>query len=151
MESVKDLALVAGVPITLVLSLMTLYFSWKSSKRTSFVNTVTSERVKWIGKVRENIAELCALCDQWMLNLAAGRTDLQHKIERLKNEIRLQLNPIDPHDQTITKLLTRLPTIQQSMTPQDYAKIQNELISATQRMLKREWDKVKDEANHGRI
>ena len=67
----------------------------------------------------------------------------------MKNEIRLQLNPKDAEDQDIERLLARLPSWTNSMTPEEYSKLQGNLVSATQAMLKREWDKVKDEAVHG--
>lgn len=148
--SAKDLLLQAGVLVTLVLGLVNLYFNLRVAKRTSFINTVTAERVKWISKVRENVATLCALCDQWIFHAAqASRPELQRQIESKKNEIRLQLNPHDPEDQDIARLLDRLPSWSQSMTPEAYAKLQELIVKATQAMLKREWDKVKDESVRG--
>ncbi|QKO21167.1 hypothetical protein [Rhodoferax sp. BAB1] len=146
----KDFLLQAGVAVTFVLGLVNLYFNVKTSKRTSFINTVTSERVKWIGKIRTDIAELCALCDQWILHPNhQPLPDLHREMERLKNQIRLQLNPNDPEDQNIERLLDQLPSWTQSSTLEDYLMLQASLVSATQAMLKREWDKVKDEALHG--
>ena len=146
----KDLLVEAGVVVTLVLGLVNLYFNLRAAKRTSFINTVTSERVKWIAKVRQNVSTLCALCDQWMLHPNhQPMPDVQRQIEQVKSEIRLQLNPNDPEDQDIERLLGRLPGWTQSMTPEDYWKLQATLVTATQAMLKREWDKVKDEALRG--
>lgn len=148
--SAKDLLLQAGVVVTLVLGLVNLYFNLRAAKRTAFINTVTSERVKWIAKVRENVATLCSLCDQWMWHRTQESTpDLQRQIESKKNEVRLQLNPKDPEDKEIARLLDRLPSWVQSMTPEDYRSLQSLLINATQAMLKREWDKVKEEATRG--
>ena len=146
----KDLLLQLGVLVTLALGLVNLYFNWRGARRTSFINTVTSERVKWIAKVRENVATLCALCDHWMLHKTQESIpELQKQIEAKKNEIRLQLNPNDPEDKDIARLLDRLPSWTQSMTPEDYRDLQVLLVGATQVMLKREWDKVKDEAING--
>ena len=148
--SSKDLLLQGGVVVTLILGLVNLYFNLRSARRTSFINTVTSERVKWIAKVRENVATLCSLCDQWMWHKTQESTpDLQRQIESKKNEVRLQLNPGDPEDREIARLLDGLPSWVQSMTPEDYRARQTLLINATQAMLKREWDKVKEEAVRG--
>ena len=148
--SAKELLLPAGVFVTLILGLVNLYFNLRTAKRTAFVNTVTSERVKWIAKVRENVATLCSLCDQWMWHKTQDSTpDLQKQIESKKNEVRLQLNPDDPEDKEIARLLDRLPSWVQSMTPEEYRSLQTLLINATQAMLKREWDKVKEEAIRG--
>lgn len=150
MIETKDFLLQAGVVVTLVLGLVNLYSNLRVAKRTAFVNTVTSERVKWIAKVRENVSTLCSLCDQWMLHRTQDNTpELQRQIERVKNEIRLQLNSSDPDDQDIERLLARLPSWTNSPTHEEYSKLQATLVSATQAMLKREWDKVKDEAVRG--
>lgn len=146
----KELILHAGVGVTLLLGVANLYFTLRAGKRTAFINTVTTERVKWIAKVRQNISNLCALCDQWMSHRTQEATpELQRQIEQLKNEVRLQLNPKDSEDQEIERLLARLPTWTQSMAPEAYWKLQAALVAATQTMLKREWDKVKDESIHG--
>jgi SOS-response transcriptional repressor LexA len=146
----KDLFLQAGVAVTLVLGVVNLYFTLKAGKRTTFINTVTSERVKWIGKVRQNMASLCSLCDQWMNHpQQASAPALQQHIEQLKAEVTLQMNPGDPEDKEIARLLARLPSWTRTMTQEEYMKLHAALITATQAMLKREWDKVKAEAVHG--
>ncbi len=147
--STNEVVLFAGVVVTLALGIANLTYNLKTGKRTAFVNTVTSERIKWISKVRENISNLCALCDQWIMHHPQDASELQRKIEQLKNEILLQLNPNDPEDQDIERLIGRLPSWTQSMTPEDYWKLQAALIVATQILLKREWDKVKDESTKG--
>lgn len=150
MIDAKDLLLQAGVVVTLVLGLVNLYFNLRAAKRTAFVNTVTSERVKWIAKVRENMATLCSLCDQWMLHRTQeNAAELHRQIERIRYEIRLQLNPNDPEDKEIEQLLARLPDWTHSLSIEDYSALQTSLVTATQSMLKREWDKVKDEAVEG--
>ncbi len=147
--SVKDIVLFTGVAVTLVLGVANLVYNLKTSKRAAFVNTVTSERIKWISKVRENISNLCALCDQWMIHRPQDTSEIQRKIEQLKNEIRLQLNPNDPEDKDIERLIGRMPNWNQSMTHEDYWSLQSALITSAQTLLKREWDKVKDESTQG--
>lgn len=146
----KDILLQAGVVVTLVLGIINLYFNLRTAKRTAFVNAVTSERVKWIAKVRENMSTLCSLCDQWMNHRTQDNTpELQRQIERIKNEIRLQLNPNDLEDKEIERLLARLPSWAIPIAHEEYSILQNDLVVATQAMLKREWDKVKEEAVNG--
>jgi hypothetical protein len=147
---IEDNLLPAGVLVTLVLGIVNLFFNLRDAKRRDFINTVTSERVKWIAKVRDNVSTLCALCNQWVFHPnQEPLPELQRKIEQVKNEIRLQLNPNDTEDQEIVRLLARLPGWTNSMKPEDYIKLQDALVIATQAMLKREWDKVKDESTRG--
>ncbi len=150
MVELKDLLLQVGVVVTLVLGLVNLYFNLRAAKRTSFINTVTSERVKWIAKVRQNVSSMCALCDQLILHPNhQPMPDVLRQVEQVKSELRLQLNPNDPEDKEIERLLARLPSWNQSMSPDEYHKLQALVVTATQAMLKREWDKVKDEALSG--
>lgn len=140
----------AGVVASLGLGLVNIYFNFRTAKRTTFINTVTSERVKWISKFREDLSNLCALCNQWLLHPdQQTRPEQLRKIEQAKNEIRLKLNPNDTDDKEIERLLARLPSWTQGISYEDYLILQNALVTAAQAMLKREWDKVKDEALRG--
>jgi hypothetical protein len=145
----KDWGLFLGIMVTLALGIANLIYNLRTSKRTAFVNVVTSERIKWIEKVRDSVAMLFALSEKWMFNRPADYADLQREIEQLKLKIRLQLNPKDAEDKEIEHLLERLPNWRQSMSADDFYALKDSLAVATQAMLKREWDKVKDEAMRG--
>jgi hypothetical protein len=147
---IKDWLLFLGVPVTFIIGIANLWSNLITSKRTAFVNTVTSERIKRISKFRENISSLCALCDQWMLfRTQENSADLQHRIAQLRNEIRLQLNLNDFEDKDIESLLAKLPSWTQSMTPEVYLELQQKLVTSAQSLLSKEWDKVKDESVYG--
>ncbi|WP_133246239.1 hypothetical protein [Acidovorax sp. 99] len=145
---IKDIVLGAGVVVTLLLGLFNLYFNLRAGKRAAFVNTVTNERVKWISKVRGIVSELCALSDEWMRSGSNMELERQKQMFQLQDELRLMMNPSDPLDLQITGLLDRFPSW--TYGPGDeFQGTRKALISATQVMLKREWDKVKDEAVRG--
>jgi hypothetical protein len=146
---IKDIVLFAGVLVTLILGIANLIYNLKTSKRSAFVNTVTAERIKWISKMRDNISHLCALCDQLVCQPPQDRAEFLRQIEQLKNEISLQLNLNHREDQDVESHLKKLPNFSNSMSPDDYWKLQATLISSTQALLKREWDKVKDESTKG--
>ena len=149
---IKDILVITGLLITLCLGLFNLWFNWHISKRSSFVNTVTSERIKWISQVRDRLAELLSVCEQWMMHRTQERTpNLQSQIDTLRAELRLLLNPLDQEDVDVERLLLRLPDWHNSMTPEDFFAIRELLIIACKSMLKREWDKIKDESEKGRI
>jgi hypothetical protein len=145
----KDWLLLLGVAATFMLGIANLIYNLRASKRSAFVNTVTTERIKWISKVRENISKLIALCVKWTYNRPPDMADLQQEMEQLTLEIRLQLNPKDPEDKEIERLLDRLPSWRQSMSDEEFHTLQKEITTSTQALLKREWDKVKDEAVNG--
>lgn len=145
--SAKDAAVYLGILVTFVLGLYNL----RHNKKTAFINTVTSERIKWIGKIRENISKLYALTDKWVHNRPQECAELLREIEQIKFEIRLQLNRKDAEDRELERLLERLPNMRQSMTPEDLIALRDALIMTSQDLLKREWEKVKEEAEKGKL
>lgn len=145
--SAKEGVLFLGVVVTLVLGLYNL----RHNKRTAFINTVTSERVKWIAKLRENISKLYSLSDKWYRLHPQDYGEMFREIEHLKFEIRLQLNRSDPEDRELERLLERLPNPRQSMTEEEFITLREALLSTSQDMLKREWEKVKQEAEKGNV
>ena len=60
MES-KALVAIAGIGVTLAVSVANLAYSLWSNKRTFFINTVTSSRLKWIDSLRDKVAEFIAV------------------------------------------------------------------------------------------
>ena len=146
----SQLLLQAGVLVTLLLGLFNLYFNLRSAKRAQFINTVTSERIKWIASVRGNMAHLLALCDKWQWHKTQQTIpELQQSIERIRSELKLQLNPKDVEDQDIERLLSGLPSWDKAMDTSAFTTLRSALVEATQRLLKREWDKVKEESLRG--
>ena len=56
----KDAIAIAGIGVTLVVSSANLAYSHWSNKRSSFVNTVTTSRLKWIDSLRDKVSEFMA-------------------------------------------------------------------------------------------
>ena len=50
----KEIVVTLGIVVTLFLGLWNLIINYRNSRRTSFINTVTSERIKWIDKLRRS-------------------------------------------------------------------------------------------------
>lgn len=137
--------------VTIVVTALALYHTWINSTRTSFINTVTGERVKWIGKLRENMSRLMSMSANWQ----AKFTDFNYRVDldQLVTEIRLQLNPREKEDHRLEELLMENGHLE---TEGHGAKsvastMRNEIITLTQTILKREWDRVKKEAKYGDI
>lgn len=108
----KDIALAAGVVVTLVLGIWNLTANYRTSKRTSFINTVTSQRVQWIELLRQDIAAFCGLTYTWCSSELEGKAselDVVKDIDRLRHLILLRLNPDGVHDKAIEKLVTEIP------------------------------------------
>jgi hypothetical protein len=69
----KDFVLAAGLVVTFVLGVWNAVANHRFNKRTTFVNTVTSQRIKWIEQLRQDVGAFCGLIYHW------SHTDIQGK------------------------------------------------------------------------
>lgn len=145
--------------MALPISLWGLWVGLVSSRKARFINTVTNQRIQWIELLRQDIAKFVGLAGLMIFDLAktakypvATSADNQIELHRLHRVILLRLNPDGPADCEIADLL---PKIQKAAFTHDAAQFGDQplekLTELAQRMLKTEWEKVKREAENGRI
>jgi len=145
----KDWVLAAGVLVTFGLGIWNLVVSLRLNRRTSYVNTVTSQRIKWIEQVRQDVATFCGLTHTWCAsNLAGSPQELEFikEIDRLRYVIRLRLNPNGKYDKEIEALVLAIPMLTDGSRQDELRKASEAIVIATQAMLKEEWEKVKQES-----
>jgi len=102
----KDYVLVGGVGVTLFIGIWNLVQTYLTSRRTSFINTVTSQRVHWIEQLRQAVAAFCGLTHTWCMSDLEDKpdeTDVLKELDRLRHVIRLRLNPNDTPDRRIAR------------------------------------------------
>jgi hypothetical protein len=61
----KDWITLLGIGATLIVAGANLVYNMITSRRMTFVNAVTTSRVKWIETVRERVATLVGLTHHW--------------------------------------------------------------------------------------
>lgn len=157
MES-KDFFYIIAIMIAAGISIWNAINHHKTNKKTAFINTVTSERVKWLDKLRHNISSFCGLTHTWTRSLHNGHSEefrLLEEIDKLRYLIRLQLNPKDnidgqPNtDKRIEALITEIPQLTDESDRKKLDQATEDLILESQSLLKEEWDKVKLESKSG--
>ncbi|MEW4425901.1 hypothetical protein AB1I68_00240 [Paenibacillus pabuli] len=100
-----------AVIVTLTVGIINLVSSLTTNKRTVFVNAVTSERVKWMGQLRELLSEYLMLTtyyEQRPILKGKEQTDYFEKLIFLKNRIQLHLNPTGDDDKKIIDLTEKI-------------------------------------------
>lgn len=150
----KDVFFSIGIILTFLLGVWNIVNNYRTSRRTTFINTVTSERVKWIEKLRDNISTFCGLTYTWSISRLEGKpeaADFLKQIDKLRHLIRLQLNPDGKHDQTIEALIARIPNLTHETQTEELKTALNELVEISQKLLKEEWEKVKKESMRGNL
>ena len=150
----KDISLFLGLAITLGLGIWNAKMNYNTSRRTTFINTVTSQRIKSSEQLRQDISSFCGLTYNWSVSNMEGKPEEQEiikEIDRLRHVIRLRLNPQGEYDKTIESLIYEIPKYTHHVHEDKLKEKINELIIATQHLLKIEWDKVKLESTQNDI
>lgn len=147
----KDLIAIAGIGVTFVVSSANLVYSLWSSKRTVFVNTVTTSRLKWIDSLRDKISEFIAVTVRLLdPEFPSERRDIGSLLlqrDTLLHQIVLHLNPQDPTDQRIKTLVDHVRELtDRGSFSNELADGLVELRDATGDYLKKEWNRVKRES-----
>lgn len=128
--------------------------AYTTSKRSLYINSVTIERSKWIDALRTNIANFSRLAvtlhHKENLNDIDWRSrEASQYIEKMNgliSLIKLQLNPNGIYDRNIIILLDSITAYANSHDYRSLIRLDAQLISHSQWLLKAEWEKVKFEA-----
>jgi hypothetical protein len=151
---VKDVIAIAGIGVTLAVCILNLIYSLRSNKRTTFVNTVTTSRLKWIDSLRDKVSEFIAVTTRLsdhrppMGDSVASGLLLQR--DTLLHQIVLHLNPRDSEDQKIRKLVDVVRDLSdQGASMKQLSVHLYQLRDAAADYLKKEWNRVKVESTEG--
>ena len=117
----KDLIAIVGIFLTFLVGLANLAYSLWSNARTSFVNTVTTSRLKWIDSLRDKVSEFIAVTTRLSVHKPplgdSAAAELLLQRDTLLHQIVLHLNPHDSEDQRIRKLVDEVRDLTDQGTP----------------------------------
>lgn len=151
----RDPITIFGIAATFLVSVATLVHSLRNDRRASFVNTVTTSRLRWIDSLRDGVAEFIAtttrLVSRRDSGLRDGKTEeLLLQRDTLGHQIALHLNPEDPQDQRTKTMAESVCQLTDSGgTASEISNSLNQLRDATAIYLKKEWNRVKQESVGG--
>lgn len=148
----KDYWYAAGIVLTFLIGVWNLRQSWLGTRKASFINTVTSQRVKWIEQLRQDISTFSGLTHTWCFSALEGKPgedEVLNELDRLRHVIQLRLNPDGTYDRKITALIKQIPDLTHESQREELKAKLAELTEVTQALLKEEWEKVKCEAKYG--
>lgn len=150
----KDIFYLVGIVLGFALGCWNLVTNWRTSRRTIFINTITSQRIKWIEQLRQDIAGLSGLIYNWAFSQLQGESDEKEvikEIDRLRYLVRLRLNPEGQYDKKIEHTIAEIPNLTDISKRPQLKDALNGLIITTQLLLKEEWEKVKQESEFGNL
>ncbi len=133
----NDIILFSGIIVTLLLGVWNLF----SNRRTTYINAVTAERVKWINALRANLSRFAGM--------ASSEATSRAELRQMEMLINLQMNPDDDLGKDISQDIYDI-CIHCENGDLDIVRLRlGTLLSRGQVLLKKEWDKVKEEAKYG--
>ncbi|MHA3788440.1 hypothetical protein ACX0HA_09545 [Flavobacterium hauense] len=149
-----EIVTLIGVGLTFFIGVFNLIITFRNVKKTTFINSVTASRIKYIQDLRENISRFCALAYSYNKRIYKLQKEqvweLHKEADSLKFLIRLYLNPEDKYwDNKIINLIDQI--LLKSGEKNDPTSSINELITITQYLLKLEWEGAKKESEIGSV
>jgi hypothetical protein len=104
-------AIITGI-VTGLIGLGTLIYTIRNNKKTLFVNNITSERVKWMGLLKEYVAEFISLAsfynEKTVFEDAKLKGEYLDKVIHAKAKISLHLNYRGNSDKEIMALVDKM-------------------------------------------
>ncbi|WLR52452.1 hypothetical protein LC040_06000 [Bacillus tianshenii] len=108
---IKEFITLVGIILTFVVGLINIFVTLKNNSRSLYVNAITSERVKWMGQLKELVSEYLSMTTVYDDKPTLEGKEFADYIERLiylQNRIKLHLNYTDPKDEEINDLISKI-------------------------------------------
>jgi len=150
----KETVYAIGICLTFILGVWNLANNYLQTKKTSFINTVTKQRVEWLERIRQDVSRFSGLTHTWTFSRLEGKPEefeVLKELDQLRNVIKLRLNPDDTPDRKISALIDKIPDLTHETKHEELKQALRELMTETQAMLKAEWEKVKRESEEGNL
>jgi len=154
---VPNIITAVGIVLTFGAAAANLVYSIINNKKTRFINTVTTSRIHWINSLRDKISAFISVTIR-LTNPEIPKDDKKTLADLIRErdtsmqQIILHLNPKDPTDQAIKKCVDEVVAESETgVNSQKLLSLLTHLRDATGEYLKKEWEKVKDESERGRL
>jgi hypothetical protein len=150
----KDIVTLIGIIFTFFVGATGLIIGIINSRKTTFINAITSSRIKYIQDIRNSISEYCGLFYRYKIlldndpKLSNEKLEVLKSIDKLKYQIMLYLNPED--DLWDNKIIALIEDLRLKINENPEKQIKD-LISITQYLLKLEWEGAKLESRKGLV
>ena len=161
----KDWATLGGVFVTLGLGIYNFYNAQRSARRTSIVESVTAQRLKWGAEIQDLIGSFCGATHYLRFSVVKGSEEERKKIEeieQLRHRIPLNLcerTDLERHVQDCVKYIASMSSERLAASDDEFrAKAASdkqfcdkldELVSTTQDLLQNNWEVIWSEAQKG--
>ena len=151
----KEIITIISIFVSFLVGAAGLLIGLFNSRKTIFINSITSARIKYIQDIRNNIAEYCGLFYRYKIleelkpnEITPDKLEVIKLIDKLKYQIMLYLNPED--EMWDRKIIDAIENLRLKLNQNPEIEIR-QLITITQYLLKLEWEGAKLESTKGLI
>ncbi|ALM29136.1 hypothetical protein SFB99_17575 [Bacillus altitudinis] len=153
-----------SILVTLIIGLLSIGLTLKNNNKNRFVNAVTTERVKWMNKLKELLSDyLTDISKVYTINPQKS-SEYINKLAHSQNKIKLELNYKDEKDKEILKYIhetnmeissyfsseLNMDTYDNNINNIVKEAIEN-ISNLSRSYLKDEWERIKLEAEKGKL
>lgn len=142
---IAGIAVFIGPLISIFITKKTLQINSKIATK----NLVSPIRQQWINDLRNTIVEITAKSAHYAVSGTEDRKDSEYyRITELEHKIRLLINPIETDHLNLANLIKEMTTnLYEGGLPSEmiFWKKHQEIIDISQKILKREWERVKND------
>ena len=148
------LVTIIGFFFSFIVGAAGLWIGIRNSRKTTFINSVTSSRIEYIQRIRNSVSQFCGLVYAYHGNaLKTGTPEafkIQKQYDNLKYLIELHFNIEDKYfDKEILSMIKEIRDIKDGTQIGEVEKKIEPLILIMQYLLKLEWEGVKLESQKG--
>jgi len=150
---VKDTLYVLGLLSTFIVSFFSLYISYHNNKSKLYTDIITSERIRRIEKLRNDVSTYCGRVHYFVMTDIGGKDkqEILKELDYLGYLIKLLLSHSKEKSQKLIELLDAIPDAAHRDNYKDCKKLLAQLHNEAGEYIEKEWDKVETEAIHGVI
>lgn len=169
----SNLSWIVTVGVTFFIGIISIIYNIHISKKTQFINTVTTERIRWMTTLKEYIAEYYSTAHPFIPpgdneTVTTKIITMLNECEKLKLKIILYLNPKDDKE-LINEIINNYDLLKQwsnyhlglsynIMNQQELDQLNSKfnkslenILFKSQNMLKIEWERIKMESENGKL
>ncbi|MGV6839495.1 MAG: hypothetical protein ACWA40_04805 [Planktomarina sp.] len=143
-----DLALIIGVSVSAIFSVLATVFAFlanRAAAKAQAAGQIAQFRQQWINELRDDLAEFHSI------GVTPEHTpDTDMEFYRIGTRIELMMNPDDEDYKELQEIMYGYLKTARSSTLEKYAN-NPRLVDISQRILKREWERLKNDVRNGKI
>ena len=136
-----------------LIAFLSVAYNIYHSRKTTYINAITTSRLKYMDSLRNQVAEFCGLSLHLSLS-QLEKTEQQQivkRLDQLRFTIKLHLNRKNQIDAKLIEKIDLIPNLTaERFDPELEIQLQ-ELTAITQDILALEWNGIKTEASQGSL